>query len=504
MVELRMHNARTGEPGPVIGQTTTEAELQDICSAAEQASEWLRRRSRADRRMILHLLAEGLETHSEELVRVADVETALGEVRLTGELARTTYQLRFMGEVVVEGSYLDVSIEHAGTIAIGPVPDLRKTSVPLGPIAVFGSSNFPFAFSAPGGDTASALAAGCPVIVKAHSSHPALSAMVNEIFSGVLGAYGAPDGVFAVVYGRESGRRLVEDPRIAGVGFTGSVAGGRELFNAASARAVPIPFYGELGSVNPFIVTPAAASERPLDIAAGLAGSVTQGLGQFCTKPGVLLVPSGRGGDRLVDELVRLVGGVSPGYLLNDNIATSYAAGVSSVSSVPGVSLLVGQPSPGRQVLPVLVGVDPETLVDDDTPSLREEVFGPFGVISRFEHIDQVAEVLGALSPALTGTLHVGAHGDPDASPITELLARQSGRVVLNGYPTGVAVSWGMNHGGSYPASTSRSTSVGADSIRRWIRPLTYQNAPDDLLPDELRDAHQGIPRRIDGRVVAA
>jgi NADP-dependent aldehyde dehydrogenase len=277
---------------------------------------------------MLDQMAQALEKNVDELVELAASETALGVRRLESEIARTSYHLRFMGQVAVEGSYLDASIEQATVTTLGNQPDLRRMNVPIGLVAVFGASNFPFAFSVPGGDTASALAAGCPVVVKAHSSHPQLSMRVGQLFADVLQSLNAPSGVFQLVFGRDAGSALVKHPGIRAIGFTGSVSGGRVLFDAASARPNPVPFYGELGSVNPLVVTSAAAIERAKTIAEGIAGSMTTGVGQFCTKPGLFLVPSGPFGDMLVGQLADVLDEVNPAALLNETIADSFGAGV--------------------------------------------------------------------------------------------------------------------------------------------------------------------------------
>ena len=307
---------------------------------ATAAGAWLTSIGRDGRARLLESLARALEADKDELVEIADRETALGTARLESEIARTCYQLRFMGEVAVEGSYLNASIEHPGSTPAGPRPDLRSMNVAIGPVAVFGSSNFPFAFSAPGGDTASALAAGCPVIVKAHSAHAELSRRIAEIFADVLRENDAPAGVFQVVFGREAGVALVRHPGIRAVGFTGSVAGGRALFDEAAGRADPIPFYGELGSVNPLIVTPAAAAARGPVIGEGIATSMTLGAGQFCTKPGLFLVPSGGVGDALVERLVNAVSAVPSASLLTEGIFASFTAGTRRVTTEPGIRVL--------------------------------------------------------------------------------------------------------------------------------------------------------------------
>ena len=458
---------------------------------------------RDGRARLLGALADELEANADALVITADRETALGEPRLRFELARTTYQLRFMGAVAVEGSYLDASVESPGATPAGPRPDLRRTSVPLGPVAVFGASNFPFAFSAPGGDTASALAAGCPVIVKAHGSHAATSQLVRDVFSRVVRDHDGPPGVFQLVFGREAGTSLVNDPLIAAVGFTGSVSGGRALFDAASLRPIPIPFYGELGSVNPVVITERACVERASAIGEGLAASMTLGNGQFCTKPGLYLVPRTDAGDTLISSLVAAVSAVEPTFMLNDGIRGSFIAGTAELSASSAVRVLHAAAPSGRTVGPLLVEAESNEVHRDHRHLLTEEYFGPFGVVIRYSSNAELIDVLHSFPPALTGTIHSVGGSDPDLPSTTAALAARSGRLVFDEYPTGVSVAWGMHHGGQYPASTSNATSVGSNAIKRWIRPLTFQNAPGEILPRELQDVPiTGFPRRVDGVLV--
>jgi NADP-dependent aldehyde dehydrogenase len=493
-------DARTGEPGEDVAWETSAAEIAALSAQAVVATRWLVGQGRDGRARLLNALADGLESRRDEIVAIADRETALGVPRLTGELARTAFQLRLMGEVAQEGSYLDVSIEHAGDTPIGPRPDLRRINVPLGPVAVFGASNFPLAFSAPGGDTASALAAGSAVIVKAHPSHAGTSVLVDEIFQEVLAEFGAPKGVFALVFGWEAGTSLVADPNIAAVGFTGSRAGGRALFNTASARAVPIPFYGELGSVNPLVVTDAAAETRAPEIGSGIAGSMTMGTGQFCTKPGLFLVPDTDAGSKVVDTIVESLQAVAPGHMLNDGIRAAYLGASSQLTKLDEVTVLSTGEGSDRTVAPLLVEVQASALTGQNSDLLLEEHFGPFGVVIRYGSQDELAQALAAFPPALTGTVHTSGAADPQLANVVGELEKRSGRIVFNGYPTGVAVSWTMHHGGQYPAATSASTSVGANAIRRWVRPVVYQEAPVELLPRELRDDPMpGLARRIDG-----
>jgi NADP-dependent aldehyde dehydrogenase len=482
---------RTGEEVEQVATETSAEEVASLCAAAAVAAPEYEALGRDRRAALLESVAAELDAAGDQIIALADRESALGTGRLTGELARTTFQLRFMAEVIRDGGHLDVTIDHADPEAAPPRPDLRRTRVPLGPVAVFGASNFPLAFSVPGGDTASALAAGCPVVAKAHPAHPATSLACAEAIG--RGLAGAPAGTFSLVYGEEAGRLLVIDPHIRAVGFTGSLRGGRALHDLAAARPEPIPFYGELGSLNPLIVTPGAAAARAEEIGRGAAESFTLGNGQFCTKPGLLFVPRGAAGERLVEALVAHAADVRIGPLLTPGIRAAYEAGVDRAAGLPGVSVL-SRPDAAATV----VRVRADGLGD----ALLDEVFGPFAVVADYADDEDLAAALAWLRPALTATLHAEDGEEELTRPLVELLRRRSGRVVWNGYPTGVAVAWAMTHGGPYPSSTSAAhTSVGAAAIQRWLRPVTFQSMPEPLLPPELREDNPlRVPRRVDGR----
>src|SRR5215218_3769818 len=328
---------RTGNAVEVVAPATTSEEVDRLCAAALGAAPALDGLGRAGRAALLRALADALEGRRDDVVTVADRETALGTTRLNGELTRTCYQLRLFAEVLDEGSYLEAAIDHAGDTPMGPRPDLRRMLVPIGPVAVFGASNFPLAFSVPGGDTASALAAGCPVVVKAHSSHPATSQLVFDVMVEAARTAGAPDGTLGVVHGVQAGAALVAHPAIRAVGFTGSVNGGKALLAIIEQRPDPIPFYGELSSLNPVIVTPAAAAERGAQIGGELVGSFTLGGGQFCTKPGLAFVPAGPEGDAVLGAMAEAVRGAAPQTLLNEGIAGSFGRISDGLAGAPGV-----------------------------------------------------------------------------------------------------------------------------------------------------------------------
>ncbi|MFF7750163.1 aldehyde dehydrogenase (NADP(+)) [Streptomyces sp. NPDC007971] len=494
---------RTGKQREQVAVEATAQEVDTAVRAAHAA-----RAALADRPVrvaFLRSAAAGLDAARAGLVEAADAETALGPVRLTGELARTTYQLRAFADMVDEGAFLDVIIDHPDDTATPPIPDLRRYKVPLGVVAVYSASNFPFAFSVAGGDTASALAAGCPVVVKAHPDHPALSELVAKVLRRAAAEHGIPEGVVGLVHGFAAGTELIRHPYVAAAGFTGSVRGGRALFDAAAAREVPIPFHGELGSLNPVVVTEEAAAERAEAIGAGLAGSMTLGVGQFCVKPGLVLVPSGAAGDGLVKALTDAVSDTEAGVLLDHRMRDNFVAGVFERMQLAEVDSPV-TPGAGSEhtVSPGFLTVPAARLAAQGSYDLLlEECFGPVTVVVRYEDEGEAKAVLSRLPGNLTATVHLSAAeaaGEGRGADILAELTPLAGRVLVNGWPTGVAVAPAQHHGGPYPATTSTSTSVGGTAVERWLRPVVYQGVPEALLPKELRDDNPlGLPRRFDG-----
>jgi NADP-dependent aldehyde dehydrogenase len=463
--------------------------------SARTAFPELARTADAVRATWLRAVAEALDAEGSELIPIAADETALSDVRLRGEIARTTGQLRLFADVLDEGSYLEATIDHAVPDAIPPRPDLRRMLRPLGPVAVFAASNFPFAFSIAGGDTASALAVGCPVVVKAHPGHPALSRLTARIVEEALRAAGAPDGAFAMVEGYEAGVALIEHPAIAAAAFTGSVAGGRALHDRAALRPEPIPFFGELGSLNPVVVTAAADAARGEALAAGLATSFQLGSGQFCTKPGLVLVPVG---STLERQLPGHVGSESM-PMLTESIGSGFRRGLERALAIPGVEVIAGRQGHGEGAgsTPVVLATDAATLAAHGD-ILLDEVFGPVTLLVRYRDDDELLMLVGRLEGSLTATLH--AEPADDTGELLERLERRAGRLLFAGWPTGVAVAWAQHHGGPWPATTSQHTSVGATAVRRFLRPLAYQDAPESALPAALRESNPlGIPRRVDG-----
>ncbi|GGT00954.1 aldehyde dehydrogenase family protein [Nonomuraea spiralis] len=501
MSDVLSVDPRTGEPRE---RVAAESAPQDVDRAVRAAAATLPALAdRAVRADLLRTAAALLEEGGEEIIATADAETALGRVRLTGELARTCYQLRAFAEVAEAGAFLDVIIDHADPDARpAPRPDLRRYKVPLGVVAVFSASNFPLAFSVPGGDTASALAAGCPVVVKAHPDHPATSVLTARALRAAAEKAGLPADVVGLVHGFSAGPELVRHPLTAAVGFTGSVRGGRALHDLAAARPRPIPFHGELGSLNPVVVTEQAAATRAAAIGAGLAASYTQGLGQFCVKPGLVLLPAGAAGDAVLDAVVTAT--VPAGPLLDPRMRAAFLDGVRSRAALPGVAqaLAAGEDEAAPlAVRPGVLTVAAGQLAAGTHAELLEECFGPVTVVARYGSEAERDAVLGTLPGNLTATVHLGAgEREGAAAGLVARLAGLAGRVVVDGWPTGVTVAPAMQHGGPYPASTSTSTSVGSTAIERWLRPVCFQDTPDALLPPELREDNPlGVPRRVDG-----
>jgi NADP-dependent aldehyde dehydrogenase len=501
MSDVATRNPATGETRSLGLSETSAAEVLDLTARAAAAAGPLAVMSLEWRAVLLRAMAAELESDLDQLVALADSETALGPTRLGGELRRTAFQLRFFATVVDDGGFLAASIDHPTDSPMGPLPDLRRYNVPLGPVGVFSSSNFPFAFSVPGGDTSSALAAGCPVVVKAHPGHPATSRAAFDALSRAARSVQAPDGTLGLVFGFDAGLGLVDAPQITAVGFTGSVVAGQALLARAHARPTPIPFYGELGSANPLVVTRAAADERAAEIGAAVAGSVTLGVGQFCTKPGLVFVPSGAAGNVVVESLASVLGAAEVGAALTPAIAAGFARGARVIQDVEGVRAVkaVEDAAAGR-LAPSLYETDVSVFAGARGEALREECFGPLALVVRYASTESLADGLRAAEPALTFSVFAAATDD-DARWLVGLGAERAGRVVVNAVPTGVGVAWSQQHGGPWPSTTAAaSTSVGAGAIARWLRPVTFQGVPEQMLPDALKESNPlGIPRRVDG-----
>ncbi|MFF2847682.1 aldehyde dehydrogenase (NADP(+)) [Streptomyces sp. NPDC058001] len=487
----------TGAEVEEVATVTSVQELEEVCRSAAEAFIELKDRDRAFRGGLLRAMADALEDRRADIVALGVRETGLLPARLDGELTRTVHQARLFADVVDEGSYLEATIDHAGDTPMGPRPDLRRMLVPTGPVAVFGASNFPLAFSVPGGDTMSALAAGCPAVVKAHDSHPALSVLVHDILNAAAYAVGAPAGTIGLVHGRQAAAHLVRHPAVSAVGFTGSLDGGRALMRLIEQRPTPIPFFGELASLNPVVVTQAAASSRTKTFAEGLVTSLTGSGGQLCTKPGLVLVPYGPAGDELVEVAAELVAAQPAATLLSARIRDGYEQTSAELRRIPGLSVAAegGQPAgSGFAVAPRLLTMKASELME----SQIGECFGPTTIIARYSEAELV-DIIRTLPGSLTATVH--SEPGEDIRPLVQELLPKAGRLLFDGFPTGVSVSWAQHHGGPWPATNTQHTSVGPTAIRRFLRPVTWQSAPADVLPRELRDTYTSIPRRVDGHL---
>ncbi len=454
--------------------------------------------SPAERAGWLRAGADALDAHADELVAGAAAETHLpARPRLAGELGRTTFQLRLFAQALEDGAYLDPVVDHADPDwPMGPRPDLRRELRAIGPVLVYAASNFPFAFSVAGGDTASALAAGCGVVIKAHPGHPELSERTFAVLAGALAGAGAPRGLVGLIHGQDAGVQALRHPGIAAAAFTGSVRGGRALFDIAAGRPRPIPFYGELGSVNPVVVSRAALDARAAEVVDGYVASFTLGAGQFCTKPGLVFVPHDA---RVEPALAEAVRGRPPAPLLNEHIAAGYADRLAQLrgSRAHVVAEVDGTPdAPG----PTLLAVDGDDFLAD-AANLGEECFGPSSLVVTYRDLDHLDALLGALEPSLTATLQAEESDDELAGRVLPRLSALAGRVLWNGWPTGVTVSWAQQHGGPYPATTApTTTSVGTAAITRFLRPLAWQGFPDKFLPPAVREDNPWrLPRRTDG-----
>jgi acyl-CoA reductase-like NAD-dependent aldehyde dehydrogenase len=493
---------RTGAAGTVAFAEATAADVHAAAQAAAQALEAVEAWPPARTVALLEAVAARLEARGEAIVAAAGAETGLDAARLGGELARTTAQLRMFAELVASGEHLEATIDLPDPDRVPPRTDLRRMLVALGPVAVFGASNFPLAFGVAGGDTASALAAGCPVVVKAHPAHPATSELCGRAIAEAVAEAGFPAGWFSLLHGTGAtvGQRLAQEPAIAAVGFTGSLRAGRALFDLGSARPRPIPVYAEMGSVNPLLITPAALAERGDALADGLAGSLLMGAGQFCTSPGLTLVPAGAEGDAFVARLADALAGRPAGCLLTGGIRDSLVRQVAETAALPGVEVLLGAgvpaDAPGAQLSAGLLTASAATVLEH--AELIEEHFGPVSLVVRYADAAQRDAVLATIDGALTFTIHAGAREAAELTAVQALMASRAGRILWNGFPTGVAVTAAMHHGGPYPATTSPlHTSVGTTAIRRFQRPLAYQDVPHDALPPALRDDNPlGVPQR--------
>jgi 2,5-dioxopentanoate dehydrogenase len=508
----------SGEPlyasDPTTGQhldpgfiTATPEEVDLAVRLASKAFVAYSRTSGRDRGEFLRRIATKIESIAAEIIVRAGRETALPQARLQGETARTCAQLRLFAQVAEEGSWVAARIDRADPDRKpAPRPDIRSMLRPLGPVVVFGASNFPLAFSVAGGDTASALAGGNPVIVKAHAAHPGTSELVGQMVREAVRECGMPEGIFSMLFGSgaQIGTALMKHPLVKAGGFTGSRAAGRILMDVAAARPEPIPFYAEMSSTNPVFILPGALRERGESIAAGLHTSFTLGAGQFCTKPGIVFLAQCIEADSFTDKLRQLVAGSTPFHLLTRSIHSSYDSALAVRKADPAVTLVAeaprGDAQSGFAVTSALFETDAAAFLGSD---LDAEIFGPTTLLVRHSRRDQLLEIARSLEGHLTATIHGTEQDLRDFADLVAILENKVGRLVFNGFPTGVEVSHAMVHGGPYPStSDGRSTSVGTRAIFRFTRPVCYQGFPDAALPEELKDSNPlGIWRMVDGQM---
>jgi alpha-ketoglutaric semialdehyde dehydrogenase len=480
------------------------ATLEDVDRAAQLAAAaapvWAKL-SGADRNRFLHLIADKMEMNAVALAERANQETALPLPRCSGEIARTAGQLRLYGDAAERGDYLDVRIETALPDRKPlPKPDHRSMLRSLGPVVVFGSSNFPFAYSVAGGDTASAFAAGCPVIVKAHPSHPGTSELVGRLIMEAVKECKLPEGTFSLLFdaGFEVGQALVQHSLVKAVGFTGSVKGGRALVDLAANRSEPIPVYAEMGSTNPLVILPGALAERAAAIVDGLHASSTLGVGQFCTNPGLILMQRTPEAERFLGNLTTKLVATPEGAMLTPGIRKNFLTNTDARGKHAGVKVIAeGKATAACAVAPVWFETDAKSFLGNH--ELSEEIFGPSSLVVWCQDLAEMLEVIRKLEGSLTGTIHAGATEARQQGELIDALTEKVGRVILNGYPTGLEVSHAIVHGGPHPSTSDggRSTSVGTRALTRWARLVCFQNFTDELLPDALKNANPLKLRRL-------
>ena len=482
----------------------SEADVDQALAKAVQAFTVFKLTSQEDRALFLEAIADEIEKLDDVLVKRASLETGLPEVRIIGERGRTTGQLRMFAAYIREGSYVEAAIDTALPDRTPiPKPDLRKMMIPLGPVAVFGASNFPLAYSVAGGDTAAALAAGCPVLVKAHPGHPGTSALVGMAIVAAAKNTGMPDGVFSLLFdtGFAVGKALVGHPATSAVGFTGSAAGGRALFDIASQRPTPIPVFAEMGSTNPSILLPKILNTKAAEVAKIYGSSITLGVGQFCTNPGLILAIKSKGLDDFTQYLADEIAKAQPGTMLHSGISSAYRQKTAKMSTQLGVELISQTKNDANQAQgqPMVAKAPGQAFINN--PKLHEEVFGPFSLIIECADLTELKTCVQGFYGQLTISVHGTSEEILDYNEIITELREKAGRVIFNGVPTGVEVCPAMTHGGPYPATTdSRFTAVGIHSIKRFLRPVSFQDAPQDLLPDELKDDNiKNIWRLVNG-----
>lgn len=491
-------NGQKLEPG---FHEASEKEIWHAIEKATTAFQQYRLTSGKQRSDFLEAIAEGITALGDDLISRCMEETGLPEARLKGERGRTTTQLKLFASYLREGSWVEARIDKAEPARVPPKADIRSMLKPLGPVTVFGASNFPLAFSVAGGDTTSALAAGCTVVFKAHAAHPGTCEMVGSAIARAAKETGMPEGTFSMVHGKSNavGLTLVRHADIKAVGFTGSFRGGKALFDVANSRPVPIPVYAEMGSTNPVFILPDAMRQGKETLAKDLAASVTLGVGQFCTNPGLVFYQQEKD-TKFAESLSRSLEGIAPGVMLTAYIQEAYQAGLERLSQTKGVETVFKGRSPGNgcHAPAYLFRSTGDDFLKDH--SLEEEVFGPSTLAVEVTGKEQLLQIARQLGGHLTATLQATEKDLAEYGELVAVLEQKVGRVIINGYPTGVEVTHAMVHGGPYPATTdSRSTSVGTDAIKRFARPVCYQNFPQNLLPEELRDGNPLNIWRMEG-----
>ena len=505
-VTYKTFNPVTNTENENIFYEATASEIDAAVALASKAFQEFRFVSGQRKAAFLNAIADEIMALDDELVQTYCSETGLPEGRAKGERGRTVFQLRSFADLVVEGSWVEASVDHGiPDREPAPKPDLRKMNIPLGPVVVFGASNFPLAYSTAGGDTAAGLAAGCPVIVKSHPMHAGTGELVASAIQKAAQKTGMPDGVFSNLNssGIEVGVQLVKHPEVKAVGFTGSIRGGRALLDLAAQRPEPIPVFAEMGSINPVVLLPNAIVQRGYELAKTYAGSITLGTGQFCTNPGLLLGIKSGELTNFINQLGDEISKLQPSVMLHPNIHEAYESNKNKAIQQEAVQVVSSyedevKTNHARQMV---VTVEGETFLSN--PKLHQEVFGPFSMVVQCENSTQLKEIIASLEGQLTGTIIAGDSELEKYSEVVNALQNRVGRIIFNGVPTGVEVCPSMVHGGPYPASTdSRFTAVGIHSIKRWVRPFSYQNWPNELLPDELKDENPlQIQRTINGKL---
>lgn len=497
-------NPADGSTLPVTFIEATQGEINTAVEKARVAFNVYRNKSGKEKAVFLETIADEIVALGDDLIKRCIAETGLPEARLTGERGRTVNQLKLFAQLLREGSWVDARIDTADPERKPlPKPDIRSMMKPLGPVGVFGASNFPLAFSVAGGDTASALAAGCTVVVKGHPAHPGTSEMVGVAIQKAVMKCQMPEGTFSLVQGQsvDVGLGIVRHPGITAIGFTGSFRGGKALFDEAAKRAVPIPVYAEMGSTNPVFILPGALKEKKEAIAKDLAGSVTLGVGQFCTNPGLVITQRSDDEKKFHETLSESIGQIAAGVMLTPGISKSYQQGIEKLSTRKGVSVLAkgGAGNGACHGTPYVLKGTMEAFLNDH--ALEEEVFGPSTLSVTAEGKEELLKAAERMQGHLTATIHGTEDDLKNHADLIAILEQKVGRIIINGYPTGVEVCHAMVHGGPFPATTdSRSTSVGTAAIYRFARPVSYQNFPTSLLPDELKDSNPlAIMRMVNG-----